>query len=236
MAELRRSLFAGAIRHAVDAFRANPHAAVVYGEGYQIDEFGGIKSRFPYTQHHDLWKLTNVSDYILQQTAFFRKAALDAVGPIREDLHYVMDWEIFIRLGKRFDFVFVPEYMGSLREYDAAKTSAGGGGASAKSARCSLNRPDRVLPPGLVVYGLASYKRDLAATVDKLPQPLYLAGRAWRRCANIVADATDSPCQHPRAGVASRWLGGARGSSHVARGRGPRANSWPNPGRCSGLE
>ncbi len=63
----------------------------------------------------------------MQQTVFFRKAALDAVGPIREDLHYVMDWEILIRLGKRFDFVFVPEYMGSIREYEGAKTAAGGG-------------------------------------------------------------------------------------------------------------
>ncbi len=178
----------GAVRHAVNAFNAHPQAGVVYGEGYQIDEFGGVKSRFPYTQHHDLWKLAYVSDYILQQTVFFKKSALDAVGPLREDLHYVMDWEILIRLGKRFDFVYVPEYMGSLREYDAAKTSAGGGRRIREIGAMLYEHTGNRFPPGLLVYGLASFKRDLDAKVQALPPALRLVGRAWRRVSFFVAD------------------------------------------------
>src|SRR5579862_2592962 len=56
----------GAISRAVEAFRARPDAAAVYGKGYQIDETGGIKSEFPHTQHFDRWKLVYFSDYILQ--------------------------------------------------------------------------------------------------------------------------------------------------------------------------
>lgn len=176
----------GAIRHAVEAFKANPRAGVVYGEGYQIDEFGGIKSRFPFTQHHDLFKLAYASDYILQQTAFFRKAALDAVGPVREDLHYVMDWEIFIRLAKRFDFVVLKEFMGSLREYGAAKTSIGGGKRIREIRNMLYEHTGERFPPGVIVYGLGTYNAELSQRIDALPALLKPIGKAWRRIAERV--------------------------------------------------
>ena len=116
----------GAIQAAVDAFEGSPGAGAVYGEGYLIDRDGEITARFPCTEPFNLWKFVHLSDYILQQTVYFRRDALDQVGYLDETLHYSMDWDILIRIGLRYPMVYVPEYMGCLREYAEAKTFAGG--------------------------------------------------------------------------------------------------------------
>jgi hypothetical protein len=43
-----------------------------------------------------------------------------------ENLHYGLDWDLFIRIGKRFHVAYIPEYLGSIREHGEAKTSIGG--------------------------------------------------------------------------------------------------------------
>src|SRR5215831_13632188 len=116
----------GCITTAVESFGHNPSAGALYGEGYLIDRSGNTTGRFPCTEPFNLWKLAYLSDYILQQTVYFRKDVLDDVGLLDESLHYTMDWDILIRIGKKYDLAYIPEYMGCLREYAEAKSFAGG--------------------------------------------------------------------------------------------------------------
>src|SRR5262245_59318849 len=116
----------GAVGHAVRAFERNPELGAVYGEGYQMNVDGDIKGRFPPTEPFNLWKLIHVSDYILQQTSYFRKTIFEHIGYVDEDLHWGMDWDLFIRIGKRYGIQYIPEYMGCIREYAEAKTYSGG--------------------------------------------------------------------------------------------------------------
>lgn len=164
----------GAISAAVDAFQWHRNAAVVYGEGYQIDEEGNIKQCFPYTQHFDRWKLVNASDYILQQATFFRKSALEAVGPLREDLNYVMDWELLIRLAKRFEFVRLENFLGALREYEAAKTSTGGVARAFEILRMLRLHCDYIVPPGFMIYAGVPFAQRWTARIDTWPKQLGL--------------------------------------------------------------
>lgn len=162
----------GAVSNAVAAFKNHPSAAVVYGEGYQIDISGNIKCVFPHTQPFDLWRLTHLSDYILQQTVFFRKSALDVVGPLREDLNYVMDWDILIRLGKQFDFIYIPKELGCLREYEAAKTFSGGLKRVHEIRRLLSEHTGTRLPRGYIIYGLDTYAQIANAKIAQWPQSL----------------------------------------------------------------
>jgi len=108
-------------------FEGHPDVAMIYGEGYMIDEHDNVKQRFPFTEpKFDLWKLVNVGDYILQQSTFFRKSVFDVIPMLDENLHYGLDWDLFIRIGKRFRVEYVPDYLGSIREHGEAKTSVGG--------------------------------------------------------------------------------------------------------------
>ena len=74
----------------------------------------------------DLWKLIYYGDYILQQTTFYRRKVFDSVDLLDESLCYGMDWDLFIRIGRRFRVDYLPQYLGSIREHGEAKTSTGG--------------------------------------------------------------------------------------------------------------
>lgn len=196
----------GAVSKAVAAFQTHRDAGVVYGEGYQIDIDGSITSRFPHTQPFDLWRLTHMSDYILQQTVFFRKAALETVGEIREDLHYVMDWDILIRLGKEFDFVYVPEFMGSLREYEAAKTFSGGTKRAKEIREMLQSHTGKVFPEGYIVYGLDAYSHFWAQKIQGFPLGDEFKQRAtglmYRICRRIIGRVAS----HSQGVYADGWM------------------------------
>ncbi|HTS64271.1 MAG TPA: glycosyltransferase family 2 protein [Candidatus Acidoferrales bacterium] len=120
-------LLPGAVARAVKAFdESPPGVGGIYGDGYLMDRDGRMTRPFPATEPFNLWKLAYLSDYVLQQSAFFRRAAIAEVGWIDEGLHYALDWDLLIRLGKRFGLHYVPEYLGALREHPEAKTSLGG--------------------------------------------------------------------------------------------------------------
>jgi glycosyltransferase involved in cell wall biosynthesis len=120
-------LLPGALRKVAEYFAAHPEVAMVYGEGYMIDEQDNIKQRFPFTEpKFDLWKLVYVGDYLLQQSTFFRRSVFEVTPMLDEKLHYGLDWDLFIRIGKRFPVHYIPEYLGSIREHGEAKTSIGG--------------------------------------------------------------------------------------------------------------
>jgi glycosyltransferase involved in cell wall biosynthesis len=161
----------GSIRAAVETFAENPVAGAVYGEGYLVDSAGESRSRFPWTQAFDLWRLAHLSDYILQQTVFFRRSALDEVGYLDETLRYTMDWDILIRLGKRYPLEYIPAYMACLREYPEAKTFAGGVERVSEIRSMLSRHTGMLLSPGYVVYGLDTYHQILCRKVDQLFLP-----------------------------------------------------------------
>jgi glycosyltransferase involved in cell wall biosynthesis len=156
----------GCIRLAVDSFERNAAAGAVYGEGYLIDRSGTVSCRFPHTTAFNLWKLVHLSDYILQQSVYFRKDVLQELGYLDEGLHYTMDWDILIRIGKKYHIEFVPEYMGCLREYPEAKSFAGGATRVREIQQLLHRHTGRKISPGYVVYGLETYHRIWCEQID----------------------------------------------------------------------
>jgi glycosyltransferase involved in cell wall biosynthesis len=119
--------YPGAIANAVEVLRKNPESVLVYGEGDLVAEDGGVMWRFPETVPFDLWRLANHSDYILQPTVFFRRDLLfEEGGLLAEDLNWGLDWELWIRLGKKFPFSYTPQVLAAGRIYGDTKTATGG--------------------------------------------------------------------------------------------------------------
>jgi glycosyltransferase involved in cell wall biosynthesis len=182
----------GAIEHVVEAFLREPELGAVYGEGYQIDIDGNVKQRFSVTEPFNLWKLVYMSDYILQQTVFFRRDVFDDVGLLDESLHYGMDWEILMRIGKRHMLRYLPYYMGSIREYGEAKTSTGGARRFWELAKIMRRHGRAAFPPGFVIYGSETYLRIFNERVASICRgPLRALGDALqafaaRWCSRIV--------------------------------------------------
>src|SRR5581483_1920321 len=140
----------------------------VFGEGYRIDASGTVISRFEVTEPYNLWKLVNVSDYILQQTVFWRRDVFDTIGFFDIDLHYGLDWEILMRTGKRYMMCYVPQFMGCLREYPEAKTSAGGAQRFHEIARILRAQSSSRFPPAYFIYGLDTYEKIICRRIETL--------------------------------------------------------------------
>lgn len=96
-------LLPGALESAAAAFRCEPCPDVVYGGSDFIDAAGrriGV-----HDQIEDISPLLLRSNIISQPSCFARREAVDRVGGIDPALHYVMDWDLWIRLyrdGARF--------------------------------------------------------------------------------------------------------------------------------------
>jgi glycosyltransferase involved in cell wall biosynthesis len=154
-------LLPGAVAKAVEAFGEAPwRVGAIYGEGCVMDREGRITGRFAATEPFNLWKLVYLSDYILQQSAFFRREAVAEVGWLDESLHYTMDWDLLIRLGKRFGLHYVPQYFGVLREYPEAKTFAGGSARIEEIRRVLERHTGLRRAPGYWTYGLEMLRSE----------------------------------------------------------------------------
>jgi hypothetical protein len=166
-------LLAGAASKAAAAFAGDPDLGMVYGDGFIIDEDGRVKSRFSHSEPFDLWRLIHAGDYILQQTAFLRKTAVEQVGYLNESLHWGMDWDLFIRLGKKFRVRWLDEPMGCIREYGTTKTSTGGFRRFRELARIMAGHAGRRFVPAYFSYGL-----DTCNTALRPPGGMW--GRAFQ--------------------------------------------------------
>ncbi len=119
-------LLPGAAALAAEAFQTRPDLGLVHGEGLLIDETGARIDRFRQAEPFNLWRLIHFGDTILQQSVFMSRAAVEAVGGLDESLNWGMDWDLFLKLGKRFRTRFIPTEMGAIRVYGDTKTATGG--------------------------------------------------------------------------------------------------------------
>ena len=178
----------GAISTAVRAFSANPGCGMIYGEGYVMDREGSLQGRFPHSRPFDLWRLVYLSDYILQQSSYFRREALDQVGYLDEQLHYGMDWDIFIRIGMRYPVAYIPEYLGCIREHAESKSSLGSVVRARELHELLRKHTGMRLPPGSIVYGGETYWRLWQSWLERrTPAGLGLVSRAAQRALQVAA-------------------------------------------------
>jgi hypothetical protein len=173
----------------------NPNAGLVYGDGYCIDATGDVTCRFPHTREPNLWRLVHLSDYILQQSVFFRREALDDVGYIDESLHYGLDWDLLIRIGLKYPLAYLPECLASIREYPETKSSSGGGVRVRELHAMLRKHTGLFLPPGSIVYGLDTYSALACEAIRRFtPGPIKPVGtilqNAVRFAAGIVVRRT----------------------------------------------
>jgi len=60
--------------------------------------------------------------YLAQPSVFFRRATLDAVGPLNEQLHYAMDLDLWLRMAEHHRIEILPQKLSWMRRHDNAKT------------------------------------------------------------------------------------------------------------------
>lgn len=96
----------GAIRIAVRSLQEHPEVAGIYSDCSFIDEHGEQIATFR-AQKFDIRTLL-LKDYVPQPTVFLQRSIFNSVGFLDEKLHYVMDWEYWLRIGGRYQLMYIP--------------------------------------------------------------------------------------------------------------------------------
>lgn len=116
----------GAVRTAAHYLAVDPEVAMVYGDCNMVDEQGQVVGQSIWVEDFDLRRLVEDLDYIYQPTTFFRRQAFEGVGMLDIGLHYCMDYDLWIRIGKKYPVRHIPHVLANIRVYPQTKTASGG--------------------------------------------------------------------------------------------------------------
>jgi glycosyltransferase involved in cell wall biosynthesis len=110
----------GALQTAATFFNGNPDAGLMYGNASYCDESGSTIG--PYrTEPFHLERLA-AANIICQPASFFRREAFENVGGLDEKLGFVMDYDLWIKIGRRFPCCHIQHLLATYRLHETSKT------------------------------------------------------------------------------------------------------------------
>lgn len=111
----------GTLKKVARYYQELPDADVIYGNHVvttQGGDFLWTKKELPFSlrrlEHHS---------YMSQPATFFKASVVEKCGILDEQLHFLLDWEYFIRLGKKCKFTHVSDVFATYRLHKVAKTA-----------------------------------------------------------------------------------------------------------------
>lgn len=113
-------LMPGALQYVSDLLQKSPEFDVATGGAIIFDEGQG-SARMHVPPEFDKTRLT-YDDFLVQPATFWRRRVWDEVGPLNESLHFVLDWDWFIRASMQFRFVSVGRCLAMYRLHPGHKT------------------------------------------------------------------------------------------------------------------
>ena len=111
----------GAFRAAMHAFTEHAEAGIVYGNARVIDETGAFIDEIR-PGHFDLERMLNGINPIPQPAVFIRAEILQRVGLLDESLHYVMDYELWLRAARATRLLWIDATLADFRKHQESKT------------------------------------------------------------------------------------------------------------------
>lgn len=112
----------GAVQSALNAFRENPQAGLVYGDVLSVDADGRVFNLQQFKQC-DLLDLMSFS-IISQPAVFMRRSVLEQAGLLDESYHCLLDHHLWLRMARLAPLVYLPKPLAAARYHPEAKNLA----------------------------------------------------------------------------------------------------------------
>jgi GT2 family glycosyltransferase len=97
------------------------NAGICYGKSYFIDKDSQRLGAYRTKEFHQ--KRLNVECYLSQPSVLVRKDIWEKEGGLDERLIMCLDYEFWIRLAKKYKFVYCDDFIGNTRMYEDTKTA-----------------------------------------------------------------------------------------------------------------
>jgi len=115
-----------AILKVVSAFQSDAELDFVYGDALEIDGEGRLLGPNPFTESPTADRYLSSHNFICQPTCFFHRRLWERVGPIKEEMKWVFDYELFRRFflaGAKC--LRLETFLAANRSYAETKTNQG---------------------------------------------------------------------------------------------------------------
>jgi glycosyltransferase involved in cell wall biosynthesis len=120
----------GALQAVSDHFRTNPDCRWAYGRCRIIDSSG--KEQWKWITQYKNMRLRKFTyskllreNFISQPAVFFRKALFIEAGMLNTELHYAMDYDLWLRFAHRSPAGVINRYLSDFRRHGASKSEQG---------------------------------------------------------------------------------------------------------------
>lgn len=193
----------GAVSTAVSYLQSHPDVGLVYGDGFHITEEGHALGRFP-SEPFSKDRLKETC-FIAQPAAFVRRSVIEQIGFVQESLRYCMDYDLWIRISKRYRLQYVPVAMASIRLHKDCKTVRDRAATYAETVRMLKSNYGYAAPRWSCgyAYRLLDTRLDRSHAWSRLLFTTCLVGLcAW----NLARFSRKTPI-----GEFRRWILGLRG-------------------------
>jgi glycosyltransferase involved in cell wall biosynthesis len=119
------TLLPGAVSWAVSAFKRHTAAGVVFGDTLFTEADGSPRQRSTATAPFDYETfVVECHNPIPQCSSFIRRSAVQGAGLLDPAFYYFMDWDLWLRAGRRWPIVYEPVLLSTYRLHPASKTIA----------------------------------------------------------------------------------------------------------------
>ncbi len=115
----------GALQLVGEYFHTHPHVDMIFGDCDLIDDRGRTIGKYETRAFDYPDFLRKAVNYIPQPAVFLRREMLEKVGYLSEHLHYVMDFEYWLRAGLVCQVEYLPIKLAALRVHQEAKSLVG---------------------------------------------------------------------------------------------------------------
>jgi glycosyltransferase involved in cell wall biosynthesis len=113
--------FPNAVSEAVTILESHPEVGMVYGDADLIDDSGATVGQFG-SKQTNYQRMLRGSVHIPQATTFFRANLWHQVGPLDLSLFFSFDYDLWVRLAKVSQLLYVPKRWAKFRIHNEGKT------------------------------------------------------------------------------------------------------------------
>jgi hypothetical protein len=137
---------------ATNRFSTDPELDFVWGFCLVVDaDERPLTIQNPYVRE-DLAQLRLHRNYVSQPGSWYSRRAVERFGPLSEDLHFLFDYDFFLRVAAEGRAEFIPEIMAWFRIHDESKSGSQERGFLKEEPRVFRSNGGRWLSPFWMDY------------------------------------------------------------------------------------
>ena len=111
------------LKKVAEFFVKNADSDMIFGDSHLINEKCEMIEICDVPKEFDIHRLITSDCFINQPSTFFKSVVIQDVGGLCESLEYSMDYDLWIRIGLKFNVKRINSFLSCFRQHPTAKTA-----------------------------------------------------------------------------------------------------------------